>query len=144
MPPYSLSAGYVASGRDGLARRNPPAGDTSFKSFKWHRSPGNCYFSSSCHLLLTPAGLQTFPPFDKSSLSYHVAITNGNTLKKKKNHNFSNLFIATKQVTGASARPYLCSHPQRKKDICSALKNTSFMWKGHMVWVEGCSHERGG
>lgn len=35
-----------------------------------------------------------------------------------------------KQVTAASERLYLCSHPQRKEDICYALKNNSFMCKG--------------
>lgn len=31
----------------------------------------------------------------------------------------------------ASERLYLHSHPQRKEDICFALKNNSFMCKGH-------------
>lgn len=31
----------------------------------------------------------------------------------------------------ASERLYLCSHPQRKEGICFALKNNSFMCKGH-------------
>lgn len=36
-----------------------------------------------------------------------------------------------KQVMVASERLYLCSHPQRKEGICFALKNNSFMCKGH-------------
>lgn len=45
-----------------------------------------------------------------------------------------------KQVRRASVRPCLCSHPQRKRDTCSVLKNTSFMWKGNMAWVKSYSH----
>lgn len=36
-----------------------------------------------------------------------------------------------KQVMAASERLYLCTHPQRKEDLCFALKNNSFMCKGH-------------
>ena len=44
-----------------------------------------------------------------------------------------------------SVRGPVCVVTHRgKKDICSALKNTSLMWKGHTVWVEGCGHQRGG
>lgn len=50
-----------------------------------------CYFSSSCHLLFRPAGLQPSSPFAKSSLSHHGATTSGNTLKNR-NHGSSNLF----------------------------------------------------
>lgn len=96
-------------GRTGLeesiSRRN------LLESFKWHRPLGNCYFSSSCHLLLRPAGLQTSFPFARSSLSHHGAMTNGNTLK----NTIICLKVAMEQVMGASAGPYLCSHPQKKK-----------------------------
>lgn len=37
-----------------------------------------CCYGSSCLLLLTLAGLQTFLPFAKSSLFHHGAMTNGN------------------------------------------------------------------
>lgn len=85
-----------------------------------------CCSGSSCLLLLTLSGLQTFLPFAKSSLSHHGAMTNGN-----KSQFWEFIWMLLWNSSGQPVRGSVCAVTHRGK------KTLVLLWKITLSCVKG-------